>query len=258
MALRSLVPFTAAAGLVCLLAQGATAQPAVEVVQGKGLYATLGLGAGWPRSQSTDYLQPLNGRYIYNGGFAGDVGIGYDFGALRAEITYAFNSNANPTLDYDGGSLNIDGTQVRLNSGYVSAYWDIPITPRIIPYIGGGIGGSNYSFGAGTIDTVPYKANGVGSFAYQAKAGVSYVVSSQADVFVEGVYQGAAGFNLSGECYGPVNVWGAKAGLRWRFAAPTPAVAAMPLAPSAPVPQEPEPAPAAPQQPVVEPIRGLW
>jgi len=256
---------TAAAGLSWLAAAPATAQPSTgqpgseveAVVQGTGLYATIGLGAGWPQSQSTNYVQPLNGRYIYRGGFAGDVGIGYDFGALRTEITYAFNSNPNPLLDYDGGTLDIDGSQVRLNSGYVSAYWDIPITPRIIPYIGGGIGGSNYSFGAGSIDGVAYKANGVGTFAYQAKAGVSYVVNRQADLFVEGVYQGAAGFNLNGECYGPLNVWGAKAGLRWRFAGAPPVVAEAP----APAPIV-EPPPAAIVEPAPEPqpapIRGLW
>lgn len=237
----------------------AVAQPQPGgVEQGTGFYATLGLGAGWPQSQSTDYLQPLNGRYVYDAGFAGDVGIGYDFGLVRAEITYAFNSNTNPRIDYNGGSLAIDGTPVRLNSGYVSAYLDLPISARIIPYIGGGIGGTNYSYGAGTIDTVPYKANGVGTFAYQAKAGVSVVVSPQADLFVEGAYQGASGYTLSTERYGPLNVWGAKAGLRWRFAAAKPAVAVAPPQPEpAPAPvvvPAPEPAPA----PAPEPIRGLW
>jgi opacity protein-like surface antigen len=266
MAFRTSVSMLATAASFAFLAAGpANAQPtptqtlseAEPVVQGTGFYATLGLGAGWPQSQSTDFFDPLNARYIYRGGFAGDVGFGYDFGAVRAEITYAFNSNPDPLVDYDGGTLSINGSQVRLNSGYVSAYWDIPITPRIIPYIGGGIGGSNYSFGAGTIDGVPYRAAGMGTFAYQAKVGVSYVVSRQADLFVEGVYQGASGFNIAGESYGPLSIWGAKAGLRWRFAG---APAAVVVAPA------PEPTPAPTPAPMVEPapapqpapIRGLW
>jgi opacity protein-like surface antigen len=250
---------SAAAAMTCLLGNPAGAQPVAgteaPVEQGTGLYATLGAGGGWPQSQSTTYVDPLNGRYVYNGGFAGDVGIGYDFGSLRLEATYAFNSNPNSKLDFDGGSLAIDGTQVRLNSGYVSAYWDIPITPRIIPYIGGGVGGTNYSYGAGTIDSVPYKANGIGTFGYQAKVGVTYVVSRRADLFVEGTYQGASGFKFASECYGPLNVWGAKGGVRWRFGGAPAPVAFAPVPEPAPAPApapipEPEPAPA--------PVRGLW
>lgn len=249
----------AAIALASLVGQAAGAQPvaAPGVEQGTGFYATLGLGAGWPQSQTTSLVDPFNGRYVYDGGFAGDAGIGYDFGALRAEITYAFNTNPNPSLDFDGGRSTIDGTQVRLNSGYLSLYWDLPLTPRIIPYIGGGIGGTSYSYGAGTVGGEAYKADGVGSFAYQAKAGVSYVLSSRADLYVEGTYQGAAGYVLSNEDYGTINVWGAKAGLRWRFAG-APAVVA-PAPEPAPVAPEPAPAPVAPEPaPAPAPIRGLW
>lgn len=255
----ALAPLAAVASLGGLLAAPAGAQPAPAAVveQGTGFYATLGLGAGWPQSQTTSLVDPFNGRYVYDGGFAGDVGLGYDFGALRAEITYAFNSNTNPTLDFDGGRSSIDGSPVRLNSGYLSLYWDIPLSSRIIPYIGGGIGGTSYSYGAGSVGGESYKADAVGTFAYQGKAGVSVVLSRQADVYVEGTYQGGSGYVLSNEDYGPINVWGAKAGLRWRFrGAPAPvAVAPAP----APEPPAPEPAPVAPEPaPEPAPIRGLW
>lgn len=253
------VPMAAAAAIASLLVQPAGAQPvaAPVVEQGTGFYATLGLGAGWPQSQTTSLVDPFDGRYVYNGGFAGDAGIGYDFGALRAEITYAFNSNPNPYLDFNGGRSDIEGTPVRLNSGYLSLYWDLPLTPRIIPYIGGGIGGTNYSYGAGTVGGESYKADGVGTFAYQAKAGVTYVVSRRADLYVEGTYQGGAGYVLSNENYGPINVWGAKAGLRWRFAGAPAVVAAAPE--PAPVAPEPAPVPVAPEPaPTPAPIRGLW
>jgi len=253
----------AAAAITCLLGNQAGAQPSAgtetPVEQGKGLYATLGLGGSGAWSQSTNAYS--NGRYIYNGGFTGDLGIGYDFGPLRLEATYAYSSHANPKLDFNGGSLAIDGTHVRLNSGYLSAYWDIPITDRIIPYIGGGIGGTNYSYGAGTIDSVPYKANNFGSFAYQAKAGVTYVLSRQADLFVEGTYQGASGFVIPGglypnEYYGTINVWGAKGGVRWRFGGGAPRARAVALAPVL----EPAPAPAPIPEPAAAPapVRGLW
>lgn len=243
-----------------LLASGFVLQPAQvhaqDVQQGTGFYATLGLGASGLSNQSTDYL---DGEYTYGGGFSGDIGAGYDFGPIRTELTYSYNTYPSEGLSTAAGTLRNQGGAVSLNSVYVSAYWDIPVSARLVPYIGGGLGYTNYSFASGVLDGSAYAGANIGTLGYQAKAGLSYVMSRQADLFLEGVYQGGASFNLSGERYGALNSWGGRLGLRWRFGG-------APAQASAPASAEPEPtpiptpeaAPAPVPEPTPSPVRGLW
>ncbi|MFM7237498.1 MAG: outer membrane protein [Cyanobium sp.] len=244
---------TSLASLTLLLSAQARAE---DLGNSKGFYGTLGLGASWLSDQTTDFFSPASGHYEYNGGFAGDVGLGYDFGALRAEITYAYNRFTADSLSSSVGTFDNDGGIGNLNSGYASLYWDLPVGGRLVPYLGGGIGYTNYGFGSGSQGGESYRGSNVGTFAYQGKVGVSYTVSHQADVFLEGVYQGGSSFSIGSESYGPLNSWGGRLGVRWRFGGPVappvavePAPAPLPEPASAPMP-EPEPAPA--------PVRGLW
>jgi len=245
-----------AAGLLGLtLVPGAPAR-ANEITDAKGFYGTLGLGASWLSDQTTDFFSPASGHYNYDGGFAGDVGVGYDFGPLRAEITYAYNRFATNSLDSSVGNFSNSGGAVNLNSGYASLYWDLPVGGNLVPYIGGGIGYTNYGFGSGTLGGASYRGSNVGTFGYQAKVGVSYGVSHQTDLFLEGVYQGGSSFSIGSESYGPLNSWGGKLGLRWRFGGPVALPVAEEPAP-APMP-EPAPMPMPEPAPAPAPIRGLW
>lgn len=56
----------------------------------KGFYGTLGLGysATQDVTGTTDEIFPTKLNYGFNGGFAGETGIGYDFVMLRTELTY--------------------------------------------------------------------------------------------------------------------------------------------------------------------------
>lgn len=228
---------------------------AEEITQGTGFYAAIGLGASWLRDQSTTYPGSIDSRYTYGGGFSGDAALGYDFGAIRSEVSYAFNTYSNGALETPGGSYDLAGGSTNLNSAYLSAYWDLPLSSRWIPYLGGGAGYTNYGYSSGSFAGVPYKGSNVGTFGYQAKAGLSYVLSRRSDLYLEATYQGGSPFRFGSEKYGALNSWGTRLGLRWRFGGAAPAAA---LA-ATPEPLPPQPAPVLPApEPATEPVRGLW
>jgi opacity protein-like surface antigen len=222
--------------LCCVLSTAAPvfAQQAAPIPETNGFYATLGVGATWPQGVSvTDTLlnqtagTTVNGTFNTGGGFAGDVGVGYDFGQIRTELTYAYtNSTLNSitaTAFGLSGTAGVSGT-ANTNSVLLSAYWDIPTKSRWVPYIGGGLGYTNLGVSniTGSVLGYNYTLNGgnQGLFGYQAKAGVSYLTGPTTDVYVEGTYQGATGFSVGTTSYGSLNSWGAKVGFRYRFGQP--------------------------------------
>lgn len=133
----------------------APAQAGETIPDPKGFYATLGLGASWPQNVTgnTSIVGiPVSGSYSLGGGFAGEIGAGYDFGTVRTEVTYTYN-NANinrGTLSALGqsGSLSISNGNVNTNSVMASAYVDIPTKSRWVPYVGAGLGYTNVGWGA--------------------------------------------------------------------------------------------------------------
>ena len=301
--------FGALVGAGCLLVSGqaASAQSAAPVSyeQGTGFYGTIGLGASWTQSVDANISEPPrsfnnafgsgvitanpSGTLNFGGGFAGEAGIGYDFGAVRTELTYVYNNanvdsgniNVNPRLAFNNNSniyngnarVNLSGGSVNTNSVMASAYVDIPTGSRFVPYVGGGIGYTNVNWSANfdnnvrllvpALAPVPvtlplnnalngrnFSDSGNASlFGYQAKVGVSYVASCTTDVFAEGTYQGATGFEIQNVDYSSLNSWGARAGVRFRFADTCKkTVAAV----------RPQPKPAPVYQAPQEPVRGLW
>ncbi len=248
--------------LACLVALSLPAHAGTNgVPDTRGFYATLGIGASWP--QGSNVSNPALSAPVtvnYGGSFAGEAGLGYDFGAVRTELTYVYNRGS---ITGASGGTTATGNR-NASSVFASAYLDIPTQSRWVPYVGGGIGYTNLSSGtvtAGAIASssgtpVTLNSGNQGLFGYQAKAGVAYIASDSTDVFLEGVYQGAPGYSAGSTTYGPYNSWGARVGFRLRFggdSAPRP-VAEIPTPQAAPAPQ---PAPATPA-PAAEPIRGLW
>ena len=188
-----------------------TAKPD-SVPDTKGFYATLGVGASWPQdvNGNANVLGvPLNSSYKLGGGFAGEVGAGYDFGPVRTELTYSYTNatlnNVTATALGVSGSSSI--SNVNTNSVLVSAYLDIPTNSRWVPYLGGGVGYTNVGWAAGS----------QGVLGYHDKVGLSYLASKSTDVFAEGIYQGTSGFTVSEMNYDPLGSWGARVGARLRF-----------------------------------------
>ncbi|MEB3200202.1 MAG: hypothetical protein VKK62_06720 [Synechococcaceae cyanobacterium] len=232
--------------------------------QAEGWYLTVGAGASRPanRSWDTDALNVFNGnsargQFKYGGGFAMDAGVGYDFGAIRTELTYSYNrASLNDisinTNNFGVNSGNVSGI-VNKNDVYASAYVDFPFG-RWVPYIGGGIGYTNLSTPSFTVGN--YRSGNInrGLFGWQAKAGIAYGIDYNWDIYAEGVYQGAGGFSNDEVSFGSFNNWGGKLGFRYRFGQRPTVVVEQP-APA------PEPAPAPAPEPAPEPappVRGLW
>jgi opacity protein-like surface antigen len=209
-----------AAGLLAATALLATAGQAEEtakpdaVPDPTGFYATLGVGASWPQNvngNTSVFGVPVNANYNLGGGFAGEVGAGYDFGPVRTELTYSYTNatlnNVTATALGVSGSSSISNGNVNTNSVLVSAYLDIPTNSRWVPYLGGGVGYTNVGWGAGS----------QGVLGYQGKVGLSYLASKSTDIFAEGIYQGTSGFTVNEVNYDPLGSWGARVGARLRF-----------------------------------------
>ena len=237
----------------------------VEVESVNGWYLTVGAGAVWPSDQRMwardnsiwNNVTSLPSTTInYNGGFSVDGGIGYDFGALRAELTYGYSAPSieNVTLRNLGGGSFDAGGKINKNDIMASVYWDVLPFSRFTPYIGGGIGYTNLSTPSFNVGNYYTGSNNKGLFGWQAKAGLSYALAYNWDVYGEATFSGTGNPHFESVNFSSYKDIGAKLGFRYRFAQPAvvvvvPEPAPAPAPAPAPIPM-PEPAPA--------PVRGLW
>jgi opacity protein-like surface antigen len=242
--------------------------------QATGWYLGVGLGAAWPtdtgvRTRNLDNrgFENVNGDLSFGGGFSGDLAVGYDFGAIRTELSYVYTraSVNDVSFSVNGNDYNLSSSGViNKNDIFASGYWDISTGSRWTPYIGGGIGYTNLSTPRIKVsrdgDSVSTGTANRGLFGWQAKLGVSYGVSNASDVYLEGTYSGASGFSGDNIRYDSYNDFGAKVGFRYRFGQPAPQpVVVTPTPQPEPQPEmQPAPEPFVQPTPEAAPIRGLW
>ncbi|MFM7733633.1 MAG: outer membrane protein, partial [Cyanobium sp.] len=122
--------------------------------QASGWYLTVGAGASTPVDQvfggnaSNDgNVFDGSGDLQHGGGFAIDAGVGYDFGAIRTELTYSYNRASLNDASFSGRNFDFDVSSsgvVNKNDVFGSVYLDVPFG-RWTPYIGGGIGYTSLS-----------------------------------------------------------------------------------------------------------------
>jgi opacity protein-like surface antigen len=228
----------------------------VEVESVNGWYLTVGAGAAWPSDidvRTRGFDPNSNGDITFGGGFSADGGIGYDFGAIRAELTYGYTRASLNEVEFNNNDFGGSGI-INKNDVFASLYWDI-LPGRWTPYIGGGVGYTNLSTPSFNVDGFRTDSGNEGMFGWQAKVGVSYALAYNWDIYVEGTYSGAEGFDSDNISWDAYNDFGAKLGFRYRFASPPVVVVEAP----APAPEPmPEPAPMPMPEPEPAPIRGLW
>lgn len=203
-----------------------------------GWYATLGSGFVAPQTPSANTTvngTAVTGSLQQNLAYSGEIGFGYDFGAIRTEFTYGYTpiSSKNWTASWNGGNISAPlSTNYNLSGFLFGAYYDVKTKSKFTPYIGGAIGP-----GAVAVPSISATVNNVsvstqsstaGVFAYQAKAGISYAASKEADLFVEAGYLGASSASVnavasgSGNTISPITIGAnggflAKLGFRYRF-----------------------------------------
>lgn len=227
-------------------------------VQGTGFYLTVGAGAAWPSDidvRTRNFDPNFNGDMEFGGGFSVDAGVGYDFGAIRTELTYGYTRASINDLGFNNEFFDASGI-VNKNDVMASVYLDVPFGAWV-PYIGGGIGYTNLSTPGISFDGDRIGSSNQGLFGWQAKVGVAYAINWNTDIYVEGTYSGAEGFSSDELRYDSYNDFGAKLGFRYRFGSPAVVVVEQPAPAPEPAPMPmPEPAPAPMPEPA--PIRGLW
>ena len=204
-------------------ASPANIQPATQ--SKTGLYLTGALGANWPQNANAveNDIPGLEYSLVEsrNSGLSIEAGLGYDFGGVRVEATYAYDRSSLAGYTDSEGSYTYSGGSVNKNSVFASAYWDINLKGRFKPYIGGGVGYSNLRVQDSSDGIAEYNGYNAGGFGYQAKAGVRYVATRSTDLFAEAVYRGMAGYTATdGDFvyhYGGYNSWGFQIGTRIRL-----------------------------------------
>jgi hypothetical protein len=113
---------------------GATTQPDCRWIQAqlKGFYLTGALGGNWPQAANVHKLNtatPYGFQEFHNSGVSIEAGLGYDFGQLRSEITYSYDTSlASSYSDYSGVYDYSPRADVVKNNALVSLYWDIPLS----------------------------------------------------------------------------------------------------------------------------------
>ncbi len=190
-----------------------------------GFYATIGVGATSPLSSSLEGSTPLGAPLSLNldttAGLAPEVGLGYDFGGGRVEVTALYNRAKITTATLHSAlveqrALATDGKAMQTLSAMLSGYIDIPVNRKLELYVGGGIGIRQSRVPGFQIETprgaIPIKGGKQTMLGYQFKTGVTVKLRPKRDLFVEGFYAGSQHPEQ-----GASGVFGVRGGSRWWF-----------------------------------------
>jgi outer membrane protein OmpA-like peptidoglycan-associated protein len=193
----------AAGTLVVLLATpGMAQQPA------RGIYLGAGAGVNIRQDQRWTINDPRTDGHAdlgFDTAPAGNIYIGYDFGAIRADLEGSFRQNDIGTtkLSYDSFQLNrfvtvpgarnqkIDVKGHERTIGLMAnVYYDFEFGSPFVPYVGGGIGVGFNNWKVKVKDANFDFDYDSPLFAYQGIAGVSYYITPKLAVNVEYRYFG--------------------------------------------------------------------
>ncbi len=222
----------------------------------------LRIEGGWSHPANMDGNAPgqLVGSADRHEGFIAGGAAGYTFGPWRAELDLDYSQNgmkSGSNALADGGTADLRGNSSNF-SFMVNGYYDIATGTRWTPYIGFGIGGTDFSFDdVSTTSKTPNAAISNSSnvvFAYQPIVGLQYRIDPNWSVNAEYRYFASSDATLNYESGGKLAVGNAShnflVGLTYRFAAPSPPPPPpQPMPTAAPVPRAaPAPAAMAPAQ----------
>jgi len=161
----------------------------------KKFYVSVGAGSSHLEDYDV-YNETTNSKiwldkYTQNGR-ALDLAIGHDLGAMRFELSFAYETGRfDEYLTYiDNSNTKIDSDRGDLEKKYYffNTYWDIRNNKKWSPYIGGGIGLID-SYQASAPYIPAYKRQ---SFVHQLKAGLSYNATEKNTFFIEAFKRDAA------------------------------------------------------------------
>ena len=181
-----------------------------------------------------------------------ELGIGYDFGGVRNELSYSTNSGVISNLNITGSDITkvripaqncyydhsrldaqayLSSMDVQKKNLLYSIALDIPTGTKFIPYIGSGIGISLLSlesvsvkttdgcgYGSGDCDATFESGSGVGStLIYQLKAGLAYQINVRSTLFIEALNDYTNSVKVGNITLNGFTQSSGKLGLRYRF-----------------------------------------
>ncbi len=140
-----------------------------------------------------------------------EIGIGYDFGKIRTELTYAQeNGRFDEYLTYfDNSITKIENGRGKLHKDFyiINTYYDFRDSKKFSPFIGLGIGFVN-----SVQDSAPFIPEYVRqAFVLQLKAGLSYKFSDKNIFYIEG-YKRDAKSHTTNDGLGTPYIYEAKDG----------------------------------------------
>ena len=204
----------------------------VKSEESKGLYFTGNIGTS--SFTSADWKAEVNGLAYkgdlkFDDGTGWELGLGYDFGRLRTELSYGNSNNNIKSISAKINEGTLSGTSVessasgdlKIKNILINGYLDFPIgeQKKFAPYIGAGIGGSKLDIDNISVAGEELESANTWLFGYQAKLGLSYSLNNKINIFGEGIYSAFSDLGAAGEKYGlgsnsDINY---RAGFRLRF-----------------------------------------
>jgi opacity protein-like surface antigen len=161
--------------------------------QAEGWYA--GFGAGWSVPDDSAFRTRLpagaaSGELSLNGGVSMDVAVGYRLTLpVRLETEFRFASFDGEKLNFGsrGNSTALSG-RTDVNSIFVNALYDIPLTDIFGLSVGGGVGAARFS--PDMTDSLGDRLRGSQTgFAWQGMTGISAKLTDQLTLQAEYRYQ---------------------------------------------------------------------
>ena len=190
-----------------------------------GFYATAAAGSTGQINSTAMTATPsgmdLRREIETRRGVGPEVGVGYDFGGGRIEVTGIYNRASVSSAELEGPmgfeqALSTEGKAIQTWSAMVSSYIDISIKPRLELYAGGGIGIRQALNPGYTLNTprgiVQLRGKETTLLGYQFKTGLTYQLRSKQAIFIEGFYAGSQSSSV-----GNTGIGGARIGTRWYF-----------------------------------------
>ena len=203
--------FSKKTALAVILAISSFLSPAFAEEKEKGFYATLGAGVG--RHLDIEIASGSGGGEIkFDSGFSGDIGVGYDFGSIRTELSY---NNVNNEVDtVQGNSTNV---AVEFESVFLSAYYDFRADKDWQPYAGLGFGNTTIT-ATETYSGNITLSNGDDNIASAKVAlGINYGGNENFDIYGEYSAQAYDDFTIGSYNYTDCGLVALTIGTRFKF-----------------------------------------
>tara|TARA_Y100001968_G_scaffold189336_1_gene173541 strand:- start:634 stop:1356 length:723 start_codon:yes stop_codon:yes gene_type:complete len=208
-----------------------------EEESAKGFYASLSYSITSPEDLEgnidNDDWENVKAKFGTDDGGGIQVGLGYDFGNIRTDVTYSQTSYDITSVEGTKAANSMTATSITgdqdadVTTLLFNAYWDFENDSKFTPYLGGGVGSADIEAANFTAtyngQTQTFDAQERDSFVWKGVLGLAYEVTNNVNIFAEGTYTEISQFVSLGSSdtihieYDQVTAWGATAGLRYTF-----------------------------------------